>query len=530
MQLVAEHLQAYGFTESAEALNSELKKKEPQPTDPSYSSRLEVLLCLALSEVDEQTLMEKNILSLQKNQTAAEEEEEISWASGSETSTDEWSDDEDMGYYRVVIPSTDPFYKQRNTRVRTRMSSSLSTEDGEPEIFEKYPNLKRKKEIAQEPEEEEKQLRKLKLREAEQAALEKRKKEIREAKINKFEHFDLRVYYIKNQTGFEESKDFPIKINSVIAGRYEILEYLGSAAFSKAIQCLDLKKGELVCLKIIKNNKDFFDQSLDEIKLLKYLNSNCDPDEKHIVRMFDYFYFKEHLFIVCELLRDNLYEFYKYNRESGDELYFTMPRLQRISTQCLTALEYIHSLNLIHCDLKPENILIKSYSRCETKVIDFGSSCFIHDHLSSYVQSRSYRAPEVMLGLPYGRKIDIWSLGCIIAELWTGEVLFLNDSIPTLLARILGIIGLFPKKMMKGQYVKEYFTPDNRLFEKDETTGEFYYLYPKKTNLQARLKTDDQLFISFIKSLLTLDPDERPSATQALKHPWLSKDYSQPNK
>ena len=61
---------------------------------------------------------------------------------------------------------------------------------------------------------------------------------------------------------------------------------------------------------------------------------------------------------------------------------------------------------------------------CEIKVIDFGSSCFIHDHLSSYVQSRSYRAPEVILGCRYDYKIDIWSLGCILAELFTGYVLF----------------------------------------------------------------------------------------------------------
>jgi serine/threonine protein kinase len=76
----------------------------------------------------------------------------------------------------------------------------------------------------------------------------------------------------------------------------------------------------------------------------------------------------------------------------------------------------------MHCDLKPENILIKSYSRCEIKVIDLGSSCFVTDNLCLYVQSRSYRAPEVILGLPYDQRIDIWSLGCILAELYTGEV------------------------------------------------------------------------------------------------------------
>jgi serine/threonine protein kinase len=97
----------------------------------------------------------------------------------------------------------------------------------------------------------------------------------------------------------------------------------------------------------------------------------------------------------------------------------------------------LHSLKLIHCDLKPENILIKSISDVNIKVIDFGSSCFIHDHLSSYVQSRSYRAPEVIIGCKYDYKIDIWSLGCIIAELYTGIVLFQNDSIQSLLARVL---------------------------------------------------------------------------------------------
>lgn len=107
-----------------------------------------------------------------------------------------------------------------------------------------------------------------------------------------------------------------------------------------------------------------------------------------------------------------------------EELYILIHNLylQSITRQCLEALEFIHGLGLIHCDLKPENILVKSYSRCEIKVIDLGSSCFQTDHLCSYVQSRSYRAPEVILGLPYDQKIDMWSLGCILAELCSGNV------------------------------------------------------------------------------------------------------------
>ena len=127
-----------------------------------------------------------------------------------------------------------------------------------------------------------------------------------------------------------------------------------------------------------------------------------DADAHSVVAIFDYFYHKEHLFIICELLRDNLYEVQRYLRDAGEPPYFTLPRLQKITKQCLEGLIYTHSLDLIHCDLKPENILIKSFSRCEVKVIDFGSTCFTTDHLTSYVQSRSYRAPEVTDIFAYG--------------------------------------------------------------------------------------------------------------------------------
>jgi len=126
----------------------------------------------------------------------------------------------------------------------------------------------------------------------------------------------------------------------------------------------------------------------------------------------------------------------------------------------LRSLAFMHSLGLLHCDLKPENILIQSYSRCRVKVIDVGSSCYITDHLSSYVQSRSYRAPEVILGLPYDYRIDIWSLGCILAELATGSVLLQNDSVASLLARVVGMAGPLPPHMRAGRYAHRYFTPD----------------------------------------------------------------------
>ncbi|XP_011625262.1 uncharacterized protein LOC105421050 [Amborella trichopoda] len=359
----------------------------------------------------------------------------------------------------------------------------------------------------------------------EAAAVQEQVRQIR-AQEEEFETFNLKIVHRKNRTGFEEDKNFHVVLNSVIAGRYHVTEYLGSAAFSKAIQAHDLHTGMDVCVKIIKNNKDFFDQSLDEIKLLKFVNKNDPADKYHILRLYDYFYYREHLLIVCELLKANLYEFHKFNRESGGEVYFTMPRLQSITIQCLEALQFLHGLGLIHCDLKPENILVKSYSRCEVKVIDLGSSCFETDHLCSYVQSRSYRAPEVILGLPYDKKIDIWSLGCILAELCSGNVLFQNDSPATLLARVIGIIGpIEPTMLAKGRDTYKYFTKNHMLYERNQDTNRLEYLIPKKTSLRHRLPMGDQGFIDFVAHLLEVNPKKRPSALEALKHPWLSYPY-----
>ncbi|KAA3676452.1 dual specificity tyrosine-phosphorylation-regulated kinase 2/3/4 [Paragonimus westermani] len=78
--------------------------------------------------------------------------------------------------------------------------------------------------------------------------------------------------------------------------------------------------------------------------------------------------------------------------------------------------------NIIHCDLKPENILLRRSARCSIKVIDFGSSCYLDKRIYTYIQSRFYRAPEIILGMEYGTPIDMWSLGCIVAEMITGEL------------------------------------------------------------------------------------------------------------
>jgi dual specificity tyrosine-phosphorylation-regulated kinase 2/3/4 len=343
---------------------------------------------------------------------------------------------------------------------------------------------------------------------------------------SKYEELTLRVLHRRGMTGFEPTRELPLRVNDLIAGRYQIMDLLGQAAFSRAVQAKDLKTGALVCLKVVKNNKDYFDQSLDEIKMLRVVNDADPGDEQGVLRLLDYFYFKEHLILVTELLRANLYEFSKHCRAGADPHYFSPARVQMLASQVLRSLAFLHSLGVIHADLKPENILMKSYSRCEVKIIDLGSSCFVSDRLSSYVQSRSYRAPEVILGLPYGQKIDIWSLGCIIAELASGKVLFHNTCLPGILARIEGIIGPAPQHMIRlGRYSHRYYMPDGRIYERNPRTGQAEVLRPKKTCIARRISASDPGMVDFLSYLLQVDPAKRPTAAEALHHPWLHQRY-----
>ncbi|KAL0731732.1 hypothetical protein Bca4012_027826 [Brassica carinata] len=158
-------------------------------------------------------------------------------------------------------------------------------------------------------------------------------------------------------------------------------------------------------------------------------------------------------------------------------------------SNALEALQFLHGLGLIQCDLKPENILMKSYSRCEIKVIDLGSSCFETHHLCSYV-------------------------------------VFQNDSPAILLARVMGIIGTIDHEMLtKGRDSYKYFTRNRMLYERNLESSRLEYLIPKRTSLRHRLPMGDQGFADFVTHLPEINPNKRPSASEALKRPWLSYPY-----
>lgn len=369
-----------------------------------------------------------------------------------------------------------------------------------------------------------------------------------------FVEFHLPVIYKPYKTGLEPSPKLELRNGDIVAGRYQVASEIGSAAFSVAYHCIDTQEtvgNPNVCLKVIQNSKDFLDQSLDEIKVLQLLQYGRDGavghpnplvssshvcDLHHILHLRRYFYYKEHLILVTELLEDNLFEFdCKIRRLEHFSEYFTLPRLCYITRQVLVALQYVHSLGLIHSDVKPENILMWSHQDAKVKLIDFGSACFTTDQLSSYVQSRSYRAPEVVLGLPYDSKIDLWSLGCVVAELFTGRVLFQNESIVEMLALIESVCGGVPREMVhNGSKSPEYYLSSGLLcsirnVEENDAQVVLYDIYrPTRSKLEDWLElplaTDNDVesqFLDFLQKLLTVDPANRLTAEEALAHPWI---------
>jgi serine/threonine protein kinase len=124
---------------------------------------------------------------------------------------------------------------------------------------------------------------------------------------------------------------------------------------------------------------------------------------------------------------------------------FSKFELKSIAKQILNSLHFLKEVaGVIHCDLKPENILFINEKCDQIKVIDFGSSCFNYKSGFTYVQSRYYRAPEILLGLPYTQAVDMWSFGCIMAELMTGRPLFPALDENELLEFMVMIIGQPP--------------------------------------------------------------------------------------
>jgi dual specificity tyrosine-phosphorylation-regulated kinase 2/3/4 len=229
------------------------------------------------------------------------------------------------------------------------------------------------------------------------------------------------------------------------------------------------------------------------------------------------FYFRGHLCISTELLDMNLYEFIKSNNFRG----FSLKIVRRFTKQMLSSLILLKQHKVIHCDLKPENILLTHPMHSEIKVIDFGSSCFENEKVYTYIQSRFYRSPEVILGMNYGMPIDMWSLGCILAELYTGVPIFPGENEQEQLSCIMEVFGPPEKRLIEASSRKKLFF-DSLGKPRLTVSSKGRRRRPSSKTLQQVLKCEDEAFLDFLTRCMRWDPERRMKPDEAIRHEFLT--------
>ena len=321
----------------------------------------------------------------------------------------------------------------------------------------------------------------------------------------------------------DERGDYIVVKGDHVAYRYEILSELGRGSFGQVLKVQDYRRSNVNCaLKIIRNKKRFHQQAAIEIRILEHLKAK-DPEDRYCtVRMGEHFVFRNHVMLIFDLHAMNLYELTKLNKYQP----FPAALIKRFAAQLLVALSFMWRENVVHCDLKPENILLRQENKTGIKVIDFGSSCFETERLYSYIQSRFYRAPEIILGMSYGRPIDIWSLGCILCEMGIGYPVFPGENETDQLLCMMDVLGIPPQRMIdRSPRRKQFFDSLNqpRLVPNSRNKVR----RPATKDLRSVLKTEDGDFVDFVGCFLRWDPTDRITPNEAMRHPWILECFQQ---
>lgn len=275
-------------------------------------------------------------------------------------------------------------------------------------------------------------------------------------------------------------------------------------------------------------------------------HNNCDPatSPHNVVHMLNHFIFRNHLCISFELLGSNLYEVLQKNHFQG----FNIKTVRNIAHQILACLQLLRRERIIHCDLKPENILINPNrpDSIAVKVVDFGSGCLDNQKLYTYIQSRYYRSPEVILGLAYTLAIDMWSLACILCELHTGRPLFPGEDEDEQLSMMMEVLGIPPQGVIaQGTRSSRFFGKEIQFFDSDfqncffcaltffvvyaDSSGQPIRLVnsrgrkrvPASKELSRAICATEKSFVDFLLRSFSYDADIRLSPDEGLRHEFI---------
>ena len=354
---------------------------------------------------------------------------------------------------------------------------------------------------------------------------------------------------------------------TIIDDRYKILRQVGLGTFGRVVECLDLKRHQpppnpqqqqqqhpyhpsphhqpFVALKIVRNIKRYYESALIEARIVQDLNRRGGRGRTHCVLLYDAFSLPDgHYCMVFESLGPSLFDVLKKQNYKP----FPMVCVQDFAVQLLQTMEFLHSFSLIHTDLKLENILLVNDREVVThgnqrvpestriKLIDFGGACYDSDKKSSVINTRQYRAPEVILGTGWSMPSDMWSVGCILVELYQGELLFGTHNNIEHLALMERIIGPFPRRMIQDAKqqqqpshgnnssctlardlaLRAFDSTDRHRMERvlDADQADYVRHSPR---LEELIGQHDLWFLDLLRRMLVLDPQERATAHDCLQ-------------
>ncbi len=268
-----------------------------------------------------------------------------------------------------------------------------------------------------------------------------------------------------------------------------------------------------------------------EIEILRGITKRSEenPRWQHCcVTLLNDFDYHGHVCLSFPLYGLSLYDFIKKNHFKG----FSYELTREIGFQLFASVAWLHDYKLIHTDLKPENILFRSSQYVKDRdhvrvpassdivVIDFGSATFEDEHHTAIVSTRHYRAPEVILGSGWSYECDIWSLGCILCELLSGDVLFQTHENLEHLALMEKTLGPMPASVVEeARRGKKYFLDGRLLWPINASSDESVEMVSKATSLRDQFGQHPE-FVSLIEGCLTAVKSERLNAVECLSHPY----------
>lgn len=331
---------------------------------------------------------------------------------------------------------------------------------------------------------------------------------------------------------------YRIILGELLDGRYAVQQQIGKGTFATVVRAQDTRTGNSVAVKIACNNETMYKAGQKEMDMLHVLNQNDPDDKKHIIRLLRNFDHKGHMCLVFENLSADLREVLK---KFGRNVGLNLKAIRSFAQQMFLSLSHMKKCQILHADLKPDNILV-SEKRNLLKICDLGTAAFAEDaEVTPYLVSRFYRAPEVILGMPFEYAIDMWSIGCTLYELYTGRILFAGADNNQMLRVIQESRGKFPIRMLKKSTLAEkHFDIDGNFFsqERDKITGKatlkqmnFTKIAPGK-DLRSKMsgntkgmKPDEvkehAAFVDLMDKCLQLDPARRISPNDALRHAFI---------